>query len=299
VLAAVGALPRLTLNDLLDAAGTAARVATRLALTAFISAIRTVLKLSIPGLILYYRGGVKRKLNLIQQVVDTLFQTPRTYPEEIRPLPTPRTFPNFFEAFFGPGTPDIAGALQRFATGTVTQVQVTVQAGVDMLSGFARTFSRAADAAARMGAPERYRALAARADRLAEISFGPQLDAMSRRVTARPAQPMEEALVGWLGRGGFHIIGAVIPAYVAEMRRFWQQQVASGTEPMLTITPTSPHILARRARLGRVRMRRLQITARGQAADETLVEAVARQFKQAVEQAYVTGFLVIQQARQT
>lgn len=298
VLSAVGALPRLTLNDILDTAGTAVRITTYGTLTGFVDSIRTLLMTNPAGSIIYY-GGVKRKLDLIQQLLDALFQTPRPYPEEIRPLPTPTTFPNFFEAFFGPGTPDIASALQRFATGTVTQIQATVQAGVDMLAGFARTFSATANAAARMGSPERYRALAARADRLAEISFGSQLDELSQRVTARSALPMEEALVNWLTRGGFHVIGAVIPAYVAEMRRFWRRQVAEGNELMLTLTATSPHILARRARLGRVRMRRLLITAHGRQADEVLVAEIAQQFKQAVEQAYVTGFAFIQQARQS
>jgi hypothetical protein len=298
VLAAVGALPRLTLGDVLDASGTAARVTAYAALSAFIASIRTVLKLSAPGLILYY-GGLKTKLDLLQQVIDALFQRPRPYPDEIRPLPTPISFPNFFDAFFGPGTPDIAGALARLGVTTLSQLQAIVQAGTAMLDGFARTFAVAADRAARMGSPARYRALAERADLLAGIAFGGQLDELGRRVAERPALPMETALVAWLAGGGFFVIGAVIPAYVSEMRGFWQDQLAADNAPMLSITATSPHILARRARLARVRMGRLTIVVRGPQADEALVAQVAGQFKQAVEQAYVAGHGVIVQARRS
>jgi len=298
VLAGVGALPRLTLGDLLDAGGTAARVTAHAALSAFIGSIRTVLKLSAPGLILYY-GGLKTKLDLLQRVINALFQNPKPYPDEIRPLPTPTGFPNFFDAFFGPGTPDIAGALARLGVNTLSQVQMIVQAGTAMLNGFARTFSAAADSAARMGSPARYRAIAERADLLAGIALGGQLDELGRRVAERPALPMEAALVAWLAGGGFFIIGAVIPVYVSEMRGFWQEQLAAGNEPLLTVTATSPHILARRARLARVRMGRLTIVVRGPQMDESLVAQVAGQFKQAVEQAYVDGHGVIVQARQS
>src|SRR5262249_22705446 len=62
VLSKLGVLPKLTLGDILDASGTAVRVATYLALTSFVNSIRTVLKFSVVGLLIYYRWGVKRKL---------------------------------------------------------------------------------------------------------------------------------------------------------------------------------------------------------------------------------------------
>jgi len=83
--------------------------------------------------------------------------------------------------------------------------------------------------------------------------------------------------------GGFALVGGVVPAYVAEMRRFW------ATKRPPVPPPTSPHILARHGRLGGVRVPRITVRASGCAADRQLAALVAARFHDAVGEAYVGG----------
>jgi hypothetical protein len=90
-----------------------------------------------------------------------------------------------------------------------------------------------------------------------------------------------------MGKGGFLIIGEVLPGYVGAMRSYWLghwDQISEASEPM-----TSPHILARRARLGRVRMRSMTLRVEADSLDDDLARNVARRFRTAIQDAYQTG----------
>lgn len=298
VLYAAGALPGFTLGDVLDATGHAVRITLRSALTGFIETVRgAVLALGPAGWILYHRMGLRRRLDLLQQIVDALFQRPAAYPTETAAFRLPTRLPNLSALVLGPDPGRFGRALVDMARGMTSEVREIIDAGAAFLTDIGRHFERTSAEAAQLGSPEAYRALALRAEHLSGLTFGPQVEELQRRIEERAPDPVAQAFEGWITQGGFEIVGNAIPLYVAEMRQYWLAQQAAGEEPMITITPTSPHIIARRVQLGRVRMRRLVIEAQGRALDDQLVGAVAGNFKEAVEQAYSRGNGVLERAR--
>jgi hypothetical protein len=120
---------------------------------------------------------------------------------------------------------------------------------------------------------------------LANRLYDDQIRTLGERIQAQPIGAFER----WLAGDGFRIIQAAIPLYIAEMRAWWREQARAGEESMVEITPTSPHILARRVRLGRVRVPRLTLRANGRAHDEALVRELAQRFHDAVRAAYSDG----------
>jgi hypothetical protein len=73
------------------------------------------------------------------------------------------------------------------------------------------------------------------------------------------------------------------------MRYFWWGSTRAAKPAPAKVTPTSPHILARRVRMERVRMNRLTIHLPGRSLNDDLIAEVARRFKGAVEDAYRTA----------
>lgn len=291
--------PRLTLGNLLDHGGHAVRNSLKISLTGHISLLRAAVYAAayltpvIPEA--QYRE-IMRKLNLTQEVVNQLFQSPAPYPAETARFNLPTSFPNIFDAFFGTGAPDFGSALRTMGTGVAREIGELLNTGADFLRGIGAHFQVASQRAARLGSPDQYHALAVRAQSTALTTFGGQTEELRRRLSER-RDSFEEAFVSWLSRGGFHIVGAAIPLYVAEMRRYWHAQLREGTELTMIITPTSPHIIARRVSLGRVRMRRLVIRAPERELNSDLAERIALRFKGSVENAYVSGQGIIEQAR--
>jgi hypothetical protein len=111
---------------------------------------------------------------------------------------------------------------------------------------------------------------------------------------AAPAPTGLEGLAGVLEQalaaGGFYIVGAAIPAYVAAMDDFWSRaRPATAPRTPPAERPTSPRILQRRARLALVRVPRLTIRAPGRVLDGQLIGEVVARFRQAVAEAYRTG----------
>lgn len=295
VLRPAGLPPRLTLGDLLDRTGTVVMERIRASLTNFINTLRWLVR-KLPGGVIIYHIWAKRKLDLAQEVINQLFQRPAPYPAETARFTLPGSFPNIFDAFFGPGAPDFAGALATMARGMVREVREILDAGTDFLYGISAHFQEAARRFSHLGSPAMYRGIASRAESVADLVFGGQIREF-RRSLAERRDPFEEAFISWIAGGGVHIIGQAIPMYVGEMLRYWQTQVEEGTELTVTITPTSPHIIARRVRLGRVRMQDLVIRAQERDLDDDLVAMVAGRFKTAVENAYVSGHGIIAEAR--
>jgi len=202
------------------------------------------------------------------------------------------SFPNVYDAFFGPGAHPIGPALIALRDEVQTGVHDILGAGVGFLNDLGDAFSRAAAGASVLGSPEQYRLIGERASGLAESLFGPDAAELRRRIATRPPDVLARAFESWVARGGFDIIGAAIPLYVAEMRRFWDEEAdraATEAPAEEIVLPTSPHITARRAQLGRVFMPRLVIRAPGRALDDELVGVVAARFKEAVEGAFQTG----------
>jgi hypothetical protein len=197
-------------------------------------------------------------------------------------------FPNIYEAFFGAGSPPFAAVLQSTRESLEQDITGVLDAGSQLLDGLGASFATAADRAAQLD-PRRYHQMAQTSDRLVEQLFGDQFTA------TQPSDRLAQAFDQALSRGGFELIGQVIPAYVLEMERYWQEQRASDVE-ISRETSTSPHILSRRQRLGRIETPSLIIRLPGRFLNDALVQETAQQFKLALNGIYRSGLEQHQQA---
>ncbi len=207
--------------------------------------------------------------------------------EAIPPDLSKVAFPNIYDAFFAGKE---AGALRQNLVDTgdtlKTKLDAIFDAGILGLTDFSEAMGKAGTAAVNMGSAARYRRVAKSAAQLAETAFG---DEIERARLARRQDPLAEAFESWLAGSGFQIIGKVLPRYVAEMIEFWKREASKSPDER----PTSPHILARRAQIGRVRLPRMVIRVHEEreldkalaveVADRARV-GVARAFQQATAQ---------------
>lgn len=298
-----------TLDDLIDAAGAAANFVLHHTLKAAILTARGLIyaaDLSLASLaslaspilgtlvLAPPRSPWLDKLDLLDQIVNALFRDTggpmvETAASSITPMP------NLYDLFFGASPASIASALSSFGTDLAAQVHGLFDNMADSLRGFGTVFSATATDIARTGPATRMPPCGRDASALANGLFDDQLRELGARTQATPARSFEQ----WLARGGFEIIGAAIPLYVAEMRRYWQAQAQAQAQaeggPYIEITPTSPHILARRARLGRVRMPRLTLRTNGAPLTQDLARDIAERFQRAVREAFETGQARLQQ----
>ncbi|MFL6120429.1 hypothetical protein [Actinophytocola sp.] len=205
---------------------------------------------------------------------------------EAAPLVFHSDFPNLGETFFGaPTRAGVVGGVERIEralrTGVGTALNRTARAFTDLAGEFATEATRSATVDTRLAR------VAEQSDRLADTVFGPEVAAERRE---RPEEAVARALESWLATGGFLLVGEVIPGYVAELAAHWRATLAEGTELTAELTPTSPHILRRRATLGKVALPRLTLHGGvGTELDEEFADAVADRFAGAVRDAYETG----------
>jgi len=241
-------------------------------------------------------ANIVKRLRAGKKVFAEIFKATitDTYPAGNPPLDfkhiTP--FPDLYKAFMGGGT---LADLKKFMTDLKDQLVFglfkILWHGVTLLERIGSTFSQSARKASTLGSVARFRAMANFASNLAHDLYGKQAEELRKRIALR-RDPFIEKFEGLIARGGFYLIGSVIPAYINELRQFWQQQ-SSRKETIRTSAtkalPTSPHILAHRERLARVKLPRLTIRLPGRRLDDELKELTAVKFKLAIEQAYQTG----------
>ncbi|OYY91543.1 MAG: hypothetical protein B7Y45_03020 [Sphingomonas sp. 28-66-16] len=268
---------RFTINDLLDAAGAGVNLALYAALQGSVMAARAAVW-AMPGAT---GRAARRALKLLSQIIDALFQDTGAYPDETAAPRLPR-MPNLYDTLIGPRGVALGRMVAAWGAQLAGDIAGIVEVGTRTLSGLAETFSTAAADLARTG--PRTDDFAHGAADTANALFADQIGTLGARQARVPG-----ALEGWLAGGGFDAIGAAIPLYIQSMRRFWRDEVAAGRDAMVEITPTSPHILARRAVLGRVHFARLEIRAGGRPIDEALVRDTAERFQRAVRDAYDDG----------
>lgn len=231
-----------------------------------------------------FRRMLLRKLGLVEQIVDALFRdTGGPMVETAGPRIT--SMPNFYDLLFGAPPADLARQVREFGSALGGNVGALFERVAGTLRGFAAVFARTAADLARTGPAGRMARFGRDAAGMANELYDDQIRALGDRVRAEPIGAFER----WLAGNGFRIIERAIPLYIAEMRAWWREQARTGEGPYLEVTPTSPHILARRARLGRVRVPRLTIRAGGRAHDEALVRELAQRFHDAIRNAYADG----------
>jgi len=265
-------VPRLTLDDIVSAGTGRVAGATRQLWTEFLDLIDRWPINRIPG--------VGPRIGPLRQVIERLLGPSPPMPETALPPRFTASLPDIGEAFFGAGAPDVRGSIRAFGVRLTNDVVGTLDAGATLMTGVARQFSAAAAQAARMGSVDRYRLLAEQADRIASGLFAHDRETLLARIAGR-RDPLAAAFDAALVNGGFHVIADVIPLYVGAVRDYWD---------------VSPHILARRAKLGRVTVPSLTIRATGRELDGDLAALVAARFKGAVEDAYRAGVARLQGA---
>lgn len=223
-------------------------------------------------------------LGLVEQIVDALFRdTGGPMVETAAPTITP--MPNLYDLLFNAPPSDLANEVRSFGRALAVNVRGLFERVSGVLRNLADVFSRTASDLARTGPAGRMERFGRDAAGLANQLYDDQIRALGGRIQDQPIGAFER----WLAGNGFEIIQRAIPLYIAEMRAYWREQARAGVESMVEITPTSPHILARRVRLGQVRMPRLTLRANGRAHDEALVRELARNFHDAVRAAYSDG----------
>lgn len=210
---------------------------------------------------------------------------------EAAPLRFHSDFPDLGDTVFGGGRraailADVTRLEHAVRRGVAAALTSTSRGFEDLATGLAADATRSAtvDVGGRLAGQ------AGQADRLADVVFGPEVAEQRRGVAERPTDVVAAAVEAWLATGGILAVGEAIPCYVGEMAEHWRAQLAEGTELTAELTPTSKHILRRRATLGRVALPRLTLRAApGRQLDEEFADVVASRFAQAVRDAYRTG----------
>jgi len=279
-------MPTITVDSLITAGTDLARAATRAALTTFAEAVDLAVSTSpvIPK-------RIRDRVAAVPKLIWNALRPPRSYPDETRkPVwPPGYTFPNLYDTIFRSGLPGLRQAFSDLATELPKSTRDIIDAGAAAVDVLGDEFARQAERAAEMGSTQRYQRLADDAARQAQRAFGPDVQELRDRIARRPPDLVAQRFEDWLVTAGFELVAQAIPAYLQQMRIFWRDQKQGGAKLTVRLDVTSPHILARRAKLACVTMKQLMISAPGRALDDDLVSEVAAQFQSAIQQAYSTG----------
>jgi hypothetical protein len=191
------------------------------------------------------------------------------------------TFPNIYDVFFrGPEAATLQTSLQGLGPTLKTNVDSIFDASIKAFNELGETMEKAGTEAARLGPAGGYARVAGRASELSESAFG--AEAMRAKLVRRK-DPIAEAYQSWLASSGFQALGKALPGYVAEMIEFWKKESRKPPDQR----PTSPHILARRAQVTRVRMPRLVIRVGDERElDKVLAAEVADRVRFGVAEAF-------------
>ncbi|WP_432949904.1 hypothetical protein ACQPXM_17690 [Kribbella sp. CA-253562] len=297
-------VPNLRLDDLLDADGFAVNTGLRDNLVDALNAADRLLddldrNLPVLEFTEGYRYG-KRQIARGRRLVQGLFTgggAGAAVPvlTEGPPLDFRSDFPDLGKMLFGEGRDQqYVAAVTRLEHAAVIANEKVFRRVSRGMYALADRFTAESARAAKADEKGRLAGLGEQADRVAESFYGPEVAAQRKAVQQRPRDPMAHAFEAWLAStsstGGFLLIGEVIPAYAGELAAAWRAQLAEGTELTAELTPTSPHILRKRAVLGRVRVPRLTLRAApGRALDQRFAGEVADLFGDVTRDAYLTG----------
>lgn len=294
ILSRLGVMPRLTLGDVLDASGNAVRVVLRETLLGWLGLAERLVSTAEdfdPGTV---TSEVLKRIRLLQQLVTALFAAPRPYPAETdtRGLSSLRPLPNLYNLLIGAQLPAYRARLSRLAVDVAASARGILSEASSLLGGLSGAMDRAG-ARVLAGPPlRRARSISSEADRLSDILYGPQIAELS---STSSSNPLAAAFTQWVTSGGFSVVGAIIPTYVREMLDWQDERARAGDDPTILLTPTSPHIVAARARLARVRMRHLVVRVERPPTDDGLPEVVARRIQAEVQTAYARGTRLLQE----
>jgi hypothetical protein len=272
-------VPSLTLDDIVAVVSGEGDPANAIALQGWLSDAEVLLS-SIPT------RAVKpylSKLDDIRTILGlTMLPTRSTLPPDVLPAAAMAGFPDVYEAFFGGGgRATVLAAVTRFGSAAHSEVTGILRGGGALMSGMADLAVAEGNRQAQHGAGLALAGSAARSTAIVgDLFAGLRADTVASAPSASLAgQAFDEAAAAV----GIRAAAAAIPAFVSELRPFWEAHTANRPQP------TSPHILARRARLAAVRMPRLTVTVHDLQPGPQLARQTATRFHGVVDQAYREG----------
>jgi hypothetical protein len=231
----------------------------------------------------YLPDEITERARALREILGQLATTPRELPEDLLPPPFP-SFPDPTAHFFGPGASvDMVAETSALFTALTASTTASLDASARAMDGLGDAMAQSAGEMARIGPTAALRRIREVSDQATEDLFGDQ-----RRTLQLQAESNRDALARAfdlaVAGGGFHLVGAAIPLYVEAMSEYWEERITSAVEH-----PTSPHILARRARLERVRIPAMTVRASGRRLDDDLLGRVATRFRDAIGEAWTGG----------
>ncbi len=226
--------------------------------------------------------------------LDALLSLAPELPPEAR-VPRLPPFPNVAETFLGSSETAIRQSFDDLRDEAQWRVRNLFDSGIAAVSDIGQAFEKAAGQAAREEIPTRFQSTMDQSEQLAAAVFGPQRSEAQPEVTTPTAELVAHDFERLLAQGGFYIIGAAIPLYVAEMQRYWQEQKAHANTA--DEMPTSQHITVRRQRLGLIRVPRVVIRVHERDLDNLQASEIATRFQKAVVGTYQSGLDQLEHAR--
>ena len=225
---------------------------------------------------------VGERVDALLTILDILGNLPDKEVPNINLPDAASAFPNLHDYFTTLNTVDLPGTLKSLRGTLETQLPAMLDSAGDALTKMGDEFARSAGSTAAIGPLSDVTRVRDFADTTAASLFGGQ-ERDIREHLKRDALAAAFDLA--VASGGFHIVGAAIPLYVESMREFWEQKPPESAEPL----PTSPHILAKRERLGCVKVPAIRILTSGRTLDDPLISRVAAEFRRAVQGAWMKG----------
>jgi hypothetical protein len=221
--------------------------------------------------------AIARRIQALAEALDILL-TPTATPPEAQ-LPTIASFPDIGETLFGAGRAEaINNALLEFGEAARGLIAGTLNTASRTAAQLGEVGADAARRAASIDSPAQFSELARRSHDQAAAAFAGPLADVSAEID-RQGQDAADPFEAAVATGGIQAAAAAIPAYVAEVRRYWEHRQPT----------TSPHILARHRRIGRVRVPRMVIHVGARTPDAALADEVALRFRAAIGEVYDAG----------
>jgi hypothetical protein len=227
---------------------------------------------------------VRERLLALREVIG-IAGTKTPFPDEAKPpdLSGIRA-PQIYDAFFGGGRADkLRQSLAGIGPTLNEQLGSIFDAGSKALTDLSDTTHAAAATAVSLGSAARYSNVAQGATKISETVFDPEVAGVKAVPTT---DPVAAAFGYWLAGSGFQVLEKALPSYVTEMIQFWKKEASKPQAER----PTSPHILARRAEVERVRTPRMVIRVEeGRELDRGLAAEIGERVRAEVAKAFDLG----------
>lgn len=230
-------------------------------------------------------AAVRGRVTALRQVVGIALRPMIPLPPEVARPSWPRTFPNLADTLFPGGGAELQAFFAQAGLAVRGVVGSIFRTGQDTLLHLSATATGLSADARTLGSAAQVAQQDAFAARMARLVFGPQITELQRRA-AGPADPLALAFEQHVRSAGFDLAGGVLWGFVVEMLEAWDRRAEEGGGASQRITPTSPHILARHARVGRAQMQALTLRAPGHSMDRALARRIADEFGRQVSAAY-------------